>query len=292
MFLVIGVDSEIGGATYRAMKAQKMSVVATTRRLKSAGPDRLFLDLAKPLDSWEPPDGTHAACVCAAVARLQDCAANPEEASHINVAQTLTLIDKLLAYGCSVVFLSTNQVFDGLTPRVAIEARHSPVSEYGSQKARSEKALQALIARGAPLAILRLGRVISADTLVIKSWIADLSVGKTINAFGDMRLAPIPIDLVCSAITCLLKDKASGIFQLTGPRDVSYVEVARYLAEYFGADPALVQETSAIAAGLPEGATPLNTTLDSSLMRLRYGLQVPDCREVVRRIALSAITLR
>ena len=46
-------------------------------------------------------------------------------------------------------------------------------------------------------------------------------------------------------------------------------------------------ETSAREAGLPEGATPLNTTLDSSLLRVHYGLEVPDVWDVVERVATN-----
>jgi dTDP-4-dehydrorhamnose reductase len=288
MFLIVGGDSEIGAATYRAMKAHGRAVAATTRRRECIAAERPLLDLADPLDSWEPPQGTRAACVCAAVARLAACAADPDGAARINVVQTLALIEKFLARGIYVLFLSTNQVFDGRAPHVPADAPHSPVSEYGRQKARTEAALRGLMARGAPVAILRLAKVISAKMSLIERWIRDLSTGHSIRAFNDLTLAPTPTDLVCAAISSLLQDRASGIFQLTGPRDVNYADVGRFLASYLGAESGLVKETSARVAGLPEGATPLNTTLDSSLLRARYGFAVPDVWEVVEQVAVTA----
>jgi dTDP-4-dehydrorhamnose reductase len=96
-----------------------------------------------------------------------------------------------------------------------------------------------------------------------------------------MPLAPTPIKMVSAAIRALMDDRASGVYQLTGPRDVTYVEMGRFVAQNLAADAALVTETSALAAGLPEGATPRHTTLDSSLLRDRYGLQVPDVWDVI-----------
>jgi dTDP-4-dehydrorhamnose reductase len=284
MFLIAGGDSEIGAATFRAMKAKAEPVVATTRRPERVAPDRLLLDFSEALDAWEPPQGTTAVCVCAAVARLASCAADPEGSANINVTQTLTLIDKFLTRGIYVLFLSTNQVFDGRVAHVQADAPHSPVSEYGRQKARTEAALRRHMARGAPAAILRLAKVVSNQMPLIDGWITDLSAGRTISAFGDMTLAPTPTDLVCAAIGALLEDRSSGIFQLTGPRDVAYAEVGRFLAAHLGAESSLVKETSALSAGLPEGAAPLNTTLDSSLLRARYGIQAPDVWEVVETI--------
>jgi dTDP-4-dehydrorhamnose reductase len=258
--------------------------VATTRHVERVAPDRPFLDLAVPLDSWEPPQQTKAACVCAAVARIAACAADPEGTEYINVTQTVALVEKLLARGVYVLFLSTNQVFDGRVAHVLADAPHSPVSEYGRQKALTEAALRRHMARGAPAAILRLAKVVSNRMPLIDGWIADLSASRAISAFSDMVLAPTPTDLVCAAIGVLLEDRASGIFQLTGPRDVAYAEIGRFLAAHLGVESSLVKETSARSAGLPEGATPRNTTLDSSLLRVRHRFDAPDVWEVVKTV--------
>src|SRR6202162_2461715 len=178
MFLIVGGDSEIGAAAYRAMKAQGVAVAATTRRRDRVAPDRPFLDLASPLDDWAPPPETQAVCLCAAVARLAACANDPVASAQINVAQTLAVADKLLARGIVVLFLSTNQVFDGRTPHERAEAPYSPVSEYGRQKARAEAALLRRMESGAPVAILRLAKVVSDTMPLIGGWVKDLPAGK------------------------------------------------------------------------------------------------------------------
>ena len=287
MFLIVGGDSEIGAAACRAMKAQGVAVAATTRRHDRVAPDRPFLDLSAPLDDWAPPPGTRAVCLCAAIARLAACADDPEGSAHINVVQTLALAETCLARGIAVLFLSTNQVFDGRTPHERAEAPHSPVSEYGRQKARAETVLLHQMESGAPVAILRLAKVVSDTMPLIDGWIKDLTTAKSIRVFDDLKLAPTPADLVCTAIAALLQDRARGIFQLTGPRDVTYADIGGFLAAYLGADQKLVNQTSARAAGLPEGATPLHTTLDSSRMRVHYGLEVPDVWDVVERVVAN-----
>ena len=292
MFLIVGGDSEIGAAAYRAMQAQGLVVAATTRRRELVSAGRPFLDLAADINAFEPPPHTQTVCICAAIARIAACAADPNGTALINVDRTLGLADKFLSRGIYVLFLSTNQVFDGLTPHVAPDAPYSPVSEYGRQKARTEAALRERIAQGAPAGILRLAKVVSARMALLDGWIANLSAGAAIGAFTDMTLAPTPIDLVCAAIIALLRDRPSGIFQFTGPRDVSYAEVGRFLAAYCNVDPSLVKETSARAAGLPEGSTPANTTLDSVMLRDRYGLEAPDVWQVLERLAAATTATR
>jgi dTDP-4-dehydrorhamnose reductase len=279
MFLVIGGDSEIGSAFYRTMKAAGKAVIATTRRSQLTA-DQLHLDLAA-LSTWEPPSAISSACICAAVARLAGCAADPEGSAHINVTQTAALVDKLLQRGVHVLFLSTNQVFDGTAAHAPTDAPHAPVSEYGRQKARLEALLLPRIARGEPVAILRLAKVVSARMPLFEDWIGKLSAGQPIRAFKDMTLAPAPIGVVCDAISALMADRATGVFQLTGPRDVTYAEAARYLAAKLGVDSTLVQEGSVREAGLVPGTAPPHTTLDSTLLGQRYGIDAPDLWRVV-----------
>jgi dTDP-4-dehydrorhamnose reductase len=287
MFLLIGGDSEIGAATERFLTARGRPVAATTRRPERASADRPLLDLAAPLDAWEPPAGTRAVCVFAAIARLAACADDPAGSAHINVTQTLMLIERLVARGIYVLFLSTNQVFDGNTPNVPADAAACPISEYGRQKARVEAVLREHRQRGAPVAILRLAKVVSRRMPLIEGWIEAVSAGRPLRAFHDMTLAPTPTDMVSAAIGVLLDERAGGIYQLTGPRDVTYADVARFVTTQIGANPSLVEETSALDAGLPQGSTPRYTTLDSSALRHRYGFDVPDVWTIIEPMIAS-----
>jgi dTDP-4-dehydrorhamnose reductase len=279
--LLVGADSEIGAVTARHLGALGVPVLATTRRRESVAADRPHLDLAQPLNGWKPPADIAAACIFAAVARLQTCDSDPAGSSNVNVGQTLALTETLLRQGIPVLFLSSNQVFDGSIPWVPADAPLCPVSEYGRQKARTEEALARHIAAGAPVAVLRFAKIVSPGMQLLQQWASALASGKPISAFVDMMLAPTPVELAAEAIARLMREGARGIYQLTGPRDVSYAELADHLAERLGADPRLVARVSAASAGMPKGATPRHTTLDSSALRDRYGVAVPDVWAVV-----------
>jgi len=286
MLLLVGGDSEIGAATARLLQQRGIAAVATTRRRDQAGDGRPLLDLTAPLGDWRPPEDVGAACVFVANARLAACAADPIGSAYLNVTQTLALVDRLLAQDIYVLFLSTNQVFDGSSANLAADTPHAPVSEYGRQKARTEAALIERMQGGAPVAILRLAKVVSPNMALIRGWAATLRQGLPIRAFGDMTMAPAPTALVSEVILALLQSKAVGIYQFTGPRDVTYAETGRHLAQRLQVSPDLVEETSALDNGLPVGATPRNTTLDSSAVRERFGLQCPDAWAVVDTVEI------
>jgi dTDP-4-dehydrorhamnose reductase len=267
--LIVGGDSEIAAATAIHLRTQGRDIVATTRRPERIAADRPFLDLSEPVEDWPVPDGVTAACICAAIARLNDCARDPAGSARINVA------------GIPVLFLSTDKVFDGERSHVPADAPPCPVSEYGRQKAAAEAALGDLMSDGAPAAILRLAKVVMPGMALLRQWITDLNGGRPVRAFHDMMMAPTPVAQVAAAIERLLGAPTSGIFQLTGPRDVDYVAVARHLAQRIGAAPGLVETVSAYSVGLPVGSTARNTTLDSSALAERFGIAVPDAWAVI-----------
>ena len=281
MWLLIGGDSEVGAATLRHAQSIGQPALATTRRPDRAGPSRPLLDLGRPLGDRAPPDDIDAACIFAAVARIAACQADPAGSAFVNVTQTEALTERLVARGAYVLFLSTNQVFDGSTPHVAADAPTSPVSEYGRQKARAEALLRRLMQGGAPVAILRLAKVASANMPLLHGWLDALAAGKPIRAFSDMTMAPTPMTLVTAAITALMRDRSGGIFQLTGAADAAYADIGLYLARRIGAPSALVEATSAATAGMPAGSTPRHTTLDSKSLLERYGIAAPQPWSVV-----------
>src|SRR5712691_201961 len=96
MWLLVGGESEIGAAAHRYLTARGQAVSVTTRRLAHESATRPLFDLSIPLDGWEPPADTQAACIFAGVSRLAACAADPVGSAQVNVVQTIALIERLL----------------------------------------------------------------------------------------------------------------------------------------------------------------------------------------------------
>ncbi len=288
MQLLVGADSEIAAATWRHFEQRGLPAVGTTRRIDRVSSRLRLLDLHAPADDWTIPEGITSACIFAAVARLAACAADPAASAFINVDQTLRLVDRLIERGIHVLFLSTNQVFDGSRPHVPGDAPASPVSEYGRQKARAEAALLRHIAAGAPVGILRLAKIVSPDMALVRGWTEALRARQTIRAFSDMTMAPVPVALTASAIAELMASRERGVFQLTGPADVTYAEVGRHVARRVGAPAGLVEPVPAATAGMPVGTTPRHTTLDSSALCEHFGILAPDAWGVLDPIIQHA----
>jgi dTDP-4-dehydrorhamnose reductase len=283
MWLVVGADSEIGAEALRIANAEFQPTLGTSRR-QPLPLGRVHLDLGLPdLKDWAPPAGIESAGMCAAVARLAACATDPAGSSFVNVTQTLTVIERLIDRGIYVVFLSSNQVFDGRVPNVAADEPKRPASEYGKQKLRAELALEELIRSNAPVSILRLSKVVAPRTGIFSNWAEKLRRGEPVTAFDDMSLAPVPLQSAVAAMLTLMRKRISGVFQLSGPEDVTYSAMAKRLCSYLDRPEALVHTASASSSGLPTGATPTYTTMDAEPLLRHAHIARPDPWTLLQR---------
>ena len=277
-WLVVGGDGLIGRALVRHLSGEGRDVLATTRRRGLAGPTRPFLELSRDPSGWAPSQPVEVAFLLAASANQQSCCADPAVSRRINVDHTVALARGLVAQGAFVVFTSTNLVFDGEAPRYPTCASPTPTSEYGRQKAEAE---QALLALGAPVAVVRLTKVLAADMPLIGGWIEALKAGRPVDAFSDLICAPMPVGYVAQALTRIGAAGRSGLYHLSGADEVSYVDLARSLASRLGADRTLVRATTSAAAGVALQTIPKHSSLDAHAVADAFTLPPPSLDAVI-----------
>lgn len=267
-WLVVGADGQIGRQLLSRLQAEGRPVAGTTRR---DSPGRWHLDLGGPPEQWELPDRVAVAYLCAAIASIDKCESDPAGTRRINVERTLALAERLRDRGGHLVFLSTNQVFDGAKPMRSENDAICPLTEYGRQKAEVEAKLLA----GGRAAIVRFTKVAVPGWKLIGDWAAALGRGEPITAFADMVMAPVPAAFAVEALTAIGAARATGIFHVSGERDITYLEVALRLAERIGALRDLVRPVSIVERKISRAAAPPNTALDAGRLHREFGLACP-----------------
>ncbi|NQU63053.1 MAG: sugar nucleotide-binding protein [SAR324 cluster bacterium] len=240
MYLIIGGDSIIGKALSAFWEEKKIPYCASTRRSEQVNQKRPYIDLAS-LTWPELETGQYDAVVfCAAATKLADCEEYPETTRAINVEATLALVRFMALRGSYLLFLSTNQVFDGTKPHRKVSDKICPINEYGRQKADAER----LFRQESRSAVLRLSKVIYPDLPLLRHWESRLQKGQSIEAYTDMYLAPISLEKVVKRIDQLLQNKEPGIFHISGEEDVSYYSFAKsYFSDIPNADKLIQKST-------------------------------------------------
>lgn len=258
------------------------NVIGTSRRQESVGGDNISLNLEEVISGWKPPRPVKTAYICAGVTRLDDCRRDPLRSARINVTCTCALAKALMEQGAFVVFLSTNQVFDGRIPHVRPDHPRSPKSEYGWQKAKAEQILGQWPKN---VATVRLSKVLGPDSLFTE-WSRFLKADRIIRPFTDMVLSPVPLDTVASALGRIGNRRSGGIWQISGERDVSYARAAKWGAEVLESDSGLIKPWKTADAGVEVEAVWQNTTMDTERLREELGLEPPPVKRTIERAFL------
>lgn len=279
--LIIGGDSQLGNALKNHFQKAGIPFIETTRRKQQVSSNRLFLDLSEDIEYWEPPENVSTAYICAAITSMETCNREPDRSGLINIFNTLKIAKKCIHNEIFVIFPSTNMVFGGSRAIQGPEGTVDPKTEYGRQKAETERLL---LPYSNKVAIVRFTKIISSNMVLFNSWIQSLKNQEPIYPFSDMVMAPVPDFLAADVLHRISQKRYYGIFQLSGPRDVTYAQIAHHLADRLCTDHELVRPIKASDSNINIAVLLKHTTLDSSLLKELFGITVPEPMDVIDSI--------
>ncbi len=229
MIFVVGAEGLLGAALLDQLRQAGAASAGSSRK---PGSPLVHLELASVRDCVLPsPIGT--AVLCAWHGGVAEAAEDPAGTRAINVEGNLALIQHLRQAGANIVFLSTSLVFSQGPAEPGFPL--SPCCEYARQKAEVEQFLDP-----AKDAIVRITKVGETVLPRLRFWAEELRAERPIQASESLRLAPVMIAATVAGLGWLAENFQPGVFQMSGPRDASYFEVARQLAERLAVPPLLV----------------------------------------------------
>ena len=223
----------------------------------------------------------------AAVAGIDVCEADRNKALAVNVGYTRDLIAYAERAQKRLVYLSTDNVFDGtlsLTdPPYSESDKPAPVNWYGETKYMAE---QMVAAMKSPWVVARVALVMGVPLFgegnaflswMIPKWKAGISVGVPTE---EVRT---PIDVITIGRACmeLALGNYSGYMHLAGNDRLDRLTLVRRVASVLGYDHSLVYANN--PTNLPNRAPrPLDVSLDNSLARSILQTPFPDLEDAVR----------
>jgi dTDP-4-dehydrorhamnose reductase len=250
-FLVVGGDSLVGAGVCRALAARGLPVLSTTRRTDTLGPGRILLDFEAD-EEFRAPSGALYAFLIAAATNYERCERDPL-AYKINVELIPRVVASLLDQDLFVTFISTNSVFGGERPWPDEDAPHSPGIPYAMQKSKAEAAIRAAAKRiGAAdrLNIVRLTKILSADTPPLPAWLKAWREGEAVHPFSDLIFAPMSVRFVSDSLATIGQKRIPGTLHLSGADNVSYVDLAFAIARRLGVGTGKISPTTATEKGV------------------------------------------
>ncbi len=209
------------------------------------------------------------------------CETEADLAYAVNGVGTRNVAEAAALVGAHVVYVSTDYVFDGTSPRPYREWDHpNPASVYGASKLAGEQECR------------------PGSTIVRTSWVSGAH-GKNMVAtalrlasgsgelrfVNDQRGSPTFTADLAPAIVTLGLDRRPGMFHVTNAGSTTWWGLVRAVLEEAGADPDRVKPISTAELDPPIVAPrPENSVLDNMALRLAGLPALPDWRNALARL--------
>jgi dTDP-4-dehydrorhamnose reductase len=212
----------------------------------------------------------------AAIADIDFCESNQDDAERINFATTDELAGLCASSNTKMVFCSTDTVFDGETGMYMESDTPAPVNFYGETKVRAEQSVlsqldTAVVAR---LPLVMGLPVLGAGNSFLAKMITAMSAGQAMQFPENEIRTPADVITLGAALLELAGDESSGIFHLSGSTELNRYEMGKRIAAVLGFAPELVLPGN--SNGTPGRAPrPIDVSLDNT--KARRELRTPMC---------------
>ena len=254
---VIGVDRQtLSGVPFEQQRADLLDPGLADRILDATRPDWLI----------------H----CAALANLEACEANPQEAQRLNADLPGELAKACAKRDIQMVHISTDSVFDGAKDGIYTEADiPNPPSVYSATKLQGEKNVLSAHPKAVVARVNFFGWSLSGARSLSEFFFNNLSTGKRANGFNDVHFCPLFVGDLAATLLGTLEKSLSGLYHVVGSRAITKYDFGRAIARQFGFDEGLIHPISVSESGLTAKRS-LNLRLSIHKLSTALGHKIPD----------------
>lgn len=209
----------------------------------------------------------------AAMTNVDACESDKEGCDKLNVDAVQYIVDACKANQSHLVHLSTDFIFDGEDGPYDEEATPNPISYYGESKLKAE---EIVLKSGLDAAILRTVLVYGIAEDMSRSNIAlwakgALSKGQQINVVDDQFRSPTLAEDLADGCILAAKQKAKGIYNISGKDQLSVLEIVQQVADFWKLDKSLINPVSSKTLSQPAKRPPkTGFILDKAIRELGY----------------------
>lgn len=207
------------------------------------------------------------------------CALAPEKALSINGIGTANLAAITALRGIPILYVSTNEVFDGMLDRAYTEYdRSNPINAYGYSKWYGERAIMQVNPRHY---IVRSAWLFAhGGRNFIHAILGAARKGKRLRVVINEVANPTYTNDLAAAITCLLESERFGIYHLVNEGAVSRWGFARYLLDQAGFSDTPIERISRHEWSRP--SLPPEYTALANIAGASIGIRLRTWQEAVR----------
>jgi dTDP-4-dehydrorhamnose reductase len=250
--LITGSNGLLGQKLVKLLSEKDIEVIATAKggdRLKNTLSNYTFetLDITdlsevKSVLQKHTPD---VVINTAAMTNVDQCETEREACHTLNVTAVSNLISGCEEIACHLVHLSTDFIFDGSQGPLTEDAEPNPISYYGESKLAAEQLLlNSKIKWSILRTVLVYGVALDMSRSNIILWVKkSLENGQHIKVVNDQWRTPTLAEDLAMGCYLIAKQKAQGIFNISGEEMLTPYQMAIQTAKFFNLDSTLIEET-------------------------------------------------
>jgi dTDP-4-dehydrorhamnose reductase len=273
-FLVIGASGQVGHHVSWLARQRGHQVMGTSFSRTRSGLVKLDVAHRADCESLAHIFKPDVVVLAGALTNVERCETEPALARAINVEGTRNVLEQFAPTRATIVYFSTEYVFDGVNGPYREDAPIHPISVYGRTKAEAET-----LVRDYPR-----GWLILRTTVVYGYEPSGRNfLMQTLNKLRASEPMRVPADQISSptfnfnlaqATVELIERGHTGTFHVAGNEIMSRDEFARVICRVFGLDSELIQPVATAELG-QKAARPL-----------KAGLVIDKAQSVLRGVRL------
>lgn len=264
--LITGSNGLLGQKLVKQLMSEKKhSFLATAKgenRLVSiSGFEYQTMDITNKNEVFKVVEAYKPDCIIhtAAMTNVDQCESEKEACLAMNVDAVSYLSAVCDKHNIHLVHVSTDFIFDGTHGPLTEEEKPNPLSFYGQSKLDAELIVQKMTA---PWSIVRTVLVIGIVDQMSRSNIVlwakgALEKGQKINVVTDQFRTPTLAEDLADGCVRIADKKAKGIFNISGPDQMSIFELVSQVAEHFNLDKSLINPVDSTNFSQPAKRPPI-----------------------------------
>ena len=221
---------------------------------------------------------------CAAWTNVDGAEESFGQAKELNEVAVRNIAKTALVNSCSVIHLSTDYVFDGLSS-VAYDENSpvNPVNKYGESKLLGESALSNILPNNSY--VIRTSWLYGVNGRnFVKTMAAKALKNEVANVVDDQMGSPTSArDLAGAILNIMEKAPAPGIYHYSNSGSCSWFELARTIYSMVGADPALVHPIKTASLNL-KATRPQFSLLSKEKWRSADLSEIPEWEDALEEL--------
>ncbi len=196
----------------------------------------------KTFEKIKPETVVHAA----AFTDVDKCELEKEHAWKVNVEGTANLAELCKRHKVSLIYISTDYIFDGIKGLYEEDDKPNPINYYGLTKLRGEETVKDLlenycIARTSVL----YGSTPAAGKINFALWLLEkLKHDERVRIVTDQWNSPTLNTNLASMLLEIAERRATGVYHLAGATRVSRYDFSKLIAQTFELDTNLITPSS------------------------------------------------